>query len=151
MMAILCPFLGAQTSSPAPSSPKRPNAKSAAIQNPAQKPSLSELTLVSTRAAGKAALKAETAKQKTKTRAPQVPVVAEFHTTGNVTSDHKTFAASKTKNGHRLLRGIHGSIYGANAAGERDAGGDIGATSKSGKLNIFVGSEGAAATTLRPH
>jgi hypothetical protein len=150
MTALLCPILVAQTPSPAKPSARPGNPKESPAGTSGKKVPLSELTLVSTSAAGKAALEGQAEKQKTKEPASPEPAVVEFHPVGATTSGNAAFVFGKGKKDHGLLHDIHGSVYGVNGAGQRDTGGDVGATSKSGKLSIFVGTEHATATSL-PH
>lgn len=122
-------------------------AKKPKVQVSAQ--DLRKLTLISTRAAAKAAVRAKMAKVKSGAKASQVPAVSEFHAVSEPVVGDAPLRLSQKKRGP--LRDVHGAVYGVNGAGQAGAGGAVGASSRSGKLNIFVGSEHAAVKSTSSH
>ena len=151
MAVLLCAWLGAQTR-PATASSKRPtDAKGLSARGTAKKVPLSELTLVSTSAAAQAAVASKAVKHKSKQQSAPAPSVSEFHPVEGTSSAQSTYVLKKEKKDRGLFHNIHGSVYGENGAGVAATGGAVGATSKSGKLSVYVGTEHAATTTPSPH
>ncbi len=125
------------------------NPKAAQSEGHPNRQSLRSLTLISTKAAAEAATRAKIAKSNARPQTSKVPAVGEFHPVSEATAGDTALRVTQKNRG--LLREVHGSVYGARSAVRSDEGGDVGASSRSGKLSIFVASQGTAAKSPASH
>lgn len=147
-------------------SPHATHSKNAQAAKPAAQLPLQSVTLVSTEeAARKAAeeMRAKAQTSKTPSKASKEAeagntadgAVLEFHPTDSLPGKVAVKGGVQEKGGSKpVLKNIHGSAYGAaaSAAGRaNDEGGDVGAQSRGGKINIYVEGERTHASTPVPH
>ena len=122
---------------------------------PAKLP-LKDLGVISTAQAARDAAKAKTQSPATSQSKPaDVNGVMEFQAVKSEPSSNSPSKDARLKDRKKpLLKDFHGSVYGA-AAGQdsrgRTAAGDAGASSKSGKLNVYVEGEHAQANSPGSH
>jgi hypothetical protein len=163
-MFLLMPAAAfAQEGKPSDHPPSNPqNAKAV---NPADKPSLKSVTLVSSDAVARKVAEEESAKaQASKTNSKHSKqaetskatdgAVLEFHPTDSppVQPGKGTFQLKNRKKS--ALKNVHGSVYGAAASavgGAHGEGGAVGANSGNGKLGVYVEGERTHANTPVPH
>lgn len=164
MFVILPPAANSQESKTA--SPRATDSQSAKAAKPAAQLPLQSVTLVSTEeAARKAAeemrVKAQTSKTPSKASKEAEAgnaadgAVLEFHPTDSLPGKVAVKGGFQQKDQSKpVLKSIHGSAYGAaaSAAGRANGeGGDVGAQSRGGKINIYVEGERTHASTPFPH
>ena len=122
---------------------------------PAKLP-LKDLGVVSTAQAAREAAKAkEQGPASSPSRPADVNGVLEFQAVKSESSSDAPSKDARLKDRKKpLLKDFHGSVYGAAAgqgSGGRTAAGDAGASSKSGKLNVYVEGEHAQANSPGSH
>lgn len=77
--------------------------------------------------------------------------VMEFHAAGNGSAGSLSApAALHDKATKSALKRVHGDLYGGKSGAGRADGGSVGATSRSGKTSVYVGSDQARSTTPLP-
>ena len=147
------------------SNPSPPKPKSVKPTKPQDKLPLQDVTLVSTAAAARkvaeeasARAQAPKAASKTSVKAESKQAadgaVLEFHPESGPAGDSAKGGFQSKSGKKSVLKNIHGSAYGAAASAVGQAngeGGNVGADSSNGKLNIYVEGEHAHASTPAPH
>ncbi len=164
MVVVLPPAATSHESKTA--SPGAKGSQCAKAAKPAAQLPLQSVTLVSTEeAAHKAAeeMRAKAQTSKTPSKASKEAeagnaadgAVLEFHPTGSLPGKVAVKGGFQPKDQSKpVLKNIHGSAYGAaaSAAGRANGeGGDVGAQSRGGKINIYVEGERTHASTPFPH
>lgn len=164
MFAFLSPAATAQE--PKTASPHATDSKSAKAEKPAAQLPLQSVTLVSTEEAARKAAEEMRAKARTNQTPSKASkeaeagntadgAVLEFHPTGSLPGKDAVKGGVQEKDRSKpVLKSIHGSAYGvvASAAGRADGeGGEVGAESRGGKINIYVEGERTHASTPVPH
>ncbi len=164
MFTLIClaDFSAAQQSRPATSDRSRPPETSRdpvgtrppgkpSTQKPKESPSLADATRVSTADAARKAAKdlAKDHGSSTASDASGVSDVLEFHA---ASPDGQGAAATKEPK-KSALKNVHGDAYGAfgGRGATKEAGGSVGATSKSGKTSISVQTDRSHETAPTPH
>lgn len=147
-------------------SPHGADSQSGKSVKPAANLPLQSVTLVSTeeaarRAAEEVRARAQTSKTSPETSKEEVTgkaaegAVLEFHPTDSLPGKDAVKGRIQQKDQSKsVLKNIHGSAYGAaaSAAGRANGeGGDVGAESRGGKINIYVEGERTHASTPVPH
>jgi hypothetical protein len=161
--AILTGILGlwlpaaasAQTKAQAPS----PAASKTQTKQDSKAPSklpLKDLGVISTAEAAREAAKAKAQGPATSQSGPaDVNGVLEFQAVKSESSSDSPSKDARLKDHKKpLLKDFHGSVYGAAAgqgSGGRTAAGEAGASSKSGKLNVYVEGEHSQANSPGSH
>lgn len=134
---------------PAVLTPQEPSHKNsepskAQASKPDQKPALAEVTRVSTDEAAHSAArkKAEGNAGSETSDQPADSAVTEFHPAARTSGASSEADAGPSKGPKRsLTKNLHGTVYGARGTGhdgDHKAGASVGASSKSGKTNIYV-------------
>lgn len=110
---------------------------------------LVDATRVSTADAAKSAAKEESAKSATSKAAGKTDGagVLEFKPTADAGGEAVTVHTDNSKKS--VLKNTHGNVYGTTGAGDRETGGAVGTTSKSGKTSIYVGTDRSRNTSPR--
>jgi|SRR5690348_12716423 hypothetical protein len=166
IVAVMVLFVSAAgvAQEPKTVSPPVADSESGKTVKPAARLPLQSVTLVSTEeAARKAAEEMGSKAQTSKTpptkelEAGKAPdgAVLEFHPTDNLPGKDAVRGGFQQKEQSKsVLKNVHGSAYGAaaSAAGRAHGeGGDVGAQSRGGKLNIYLEGERTHASTPVPH
>ncbi|HET9177928.1 MAG TPA: hypothetical protein VFQ24_06180 [Terriglobia bacterium] len=164
MCVSLSPAATAQEQKTA--SPHAADSQSGKAVKPAANLPLQSVTLVSTEEAARRAaeevraraqtskLSSEPSKEGAASKAAEGAVL-EFHPTDSLPAKDAVKGRVQQKDQSKsVLKNIHGSAYGAaaSAAGRANGeGGDVGAESRGGKINIYVEGERTHASTPAPH
>jgi len=164
MFAFLSPTATAQEQKTA--CPRATGSQSAKAAKPAAQLPLQSVTLVSTEEAARRAAEEMRAKAQTGQTPPETSkeaeagkaadgAVLEFHPTDSLPGKDAIKGGVQEKDRSKsVLKNIHGSAYGAaaSAAGRANGeGGDVGAESRGGKINIYVEGEHTHTSTPVPH
>ncbi len=126
-----------------------PSNGSASASRTQKKPQLVDATRVSTSDAAKSVAKEESAKSATPKPAEgaEDAAVLEFKPTAH--NEDKPVTVHEEGARKSALKNIHGNVYGATGAGNRETGGAVGTTSKSGKTSVYVGTDRSRTTPPR--
>lgn len=142
------------------------DSKSANAAKPAAQLPLQSVTLVSTEEAARNAAEEVRARAQSNETSHETPkqaeasnpaagAVLEFHPTDSLLGKDLAKGGFQQKDQDKsVLKDIHGSAYGAaaSAAGRANGeGGDVGAESRGGKVNIYVEGEHTHTSTPVPH
>ncbi len=138
------PAVGAAQSqaAPAESAPKESN-KSQPAKSGAKKeklPHFADLTRVSTSDAARqaAADKANKKDGKSKSATKDSGSVLEFQPVPAGAAQPSSPAVVDNQKSKGVLKSIHGSVYGVGSPNGKEMGGDVGATSKGGKVGVYI-------------
>jgi len=144
----------AQQGTPVPPDQGQPAQSKSSTTRSKEKPTLAEVTRVSTAEAARKAAKVEAQGHGSDpdSEASGAPGVLEFHAA--ITGAQDAAGAATTKESKKSgLKSLHGDAYGAldgRGAGKQ-TGGAVGAISKSGKASIYVETDRSHETTPAPH